>query len=116
MFIENFPDEIELLAFFESEPVYFERENVSFIYHVKDDHGFSIDFSFSIVEGWVHYVIKHGEVNVVDNSIDGVGSLLLGKDTKGEYLYVELNSNSFVSRTEVRVAPYISISGNVFSK
>ncbi|WP_245209138.1 hypothetical protein [Serratia fonticola] len=72
MFIENKPDEIELLSFFESEPVYFDRDNVSYLYTAKDEKGLCIDFFFSVVEGWIQYVIKLDGNECVRNAIDGV--------------------------------------------
>ncbi|WP_316556678.1 hypothetical protein [Pantoea sp.] len=51
MFIENKPDEIELLSFFESEPVSFDRENISYSYRVVDKKRIELEFSFSVVEG-----------------------------------------------------------------
>lgn len=112
MFIENMPDEIELLSFFESEPVSFERENISSLYSVRDDNGIGMDFSFSVVEGWVQYVIKYAKSNIVHNAIDGVGSFVIRKDELGEYIYIEIITSEEINKTEIRVKPYISVTSS----
>lgn len=109
MFIENKPDEIELLSFFESEPVSFERDNVSFLYTAKNQCGLSIDFSFSVVEGWIKYMVSlHGN-DILHGSIDGVSSFNIRKDNLGEYIYAEVITAGLVNYIEIRVTPDIKI-------
>ena len=116
MFIENLPDEIELLSFFESEPVSFERENISFLYSVKDDNGIDFDFSFSVVEGWIQYVIKCAGKNIIHNSIDGVSSFGIRKDQTGECIYFEVITSKTINKTEIRIKPYISVTNSSLVK
>jgi hypothetical protein len=39
MFIKSFPDEIDLLGFFESEPVVSDTDDLHFAYKTNDDNG-----------------------------------------------------------------------------
>lgn len=108
MFIEKKPDEIELLSFFESEPVSFERDNISYLYTAKDEKGVVIDFSFSAVEGWIQYAIKLDGNELVHNAIDGVSSFSIKNDKSGEYLFTEIIANGVITKVVIRVKPYIS--------
>ncbi len=110
MFIENKPDEIELLSFIESESVSFERENVSFLYTAKDQCGLSIDFSFSVIEGWVQYVIKLHDKEISHSAIDGVSSFSIKRDNLGDYIYIEVVAEGTINEVEVRIRPDIKIS------
>ncbi|HEJ9057543.1 TPA: hypothetical protein SML50_001810 [Serratia fonticola] len=110
MFIENKPDEIELLSFFESEPVSFNRDNVSYLYTAKDEKGLCIDFSFSVAEGWIQYVIKLDVNECVRNAIDGVSSFSIKSDNSGEYLFAEVMTNGLITKVIIRIKPYISVS------
>ena len=47
MFMETFPDEIDLLAFFEGEPTFQDREYLHFAYQYTDQNEMSILFSRS---------------------------------------------------------------------
>jgi hypothetical protein len=53
-------------------PTYFDRDNVSYLYTAKDEKGLCIDFFFSVVEGWIQYIIKLDGNECVRNAIDGV--------------------------------------------
>lgn len=109
MFIENHPDEIALLSFFEGEPVSFEKENVSFLYNYKSNDNISIDFSFSIVEGWIQFWLSLDGKEFFHSSVDHVSSFSIRKDGTGEYLYVESAVDGRVNILEVRVTPDIKI-------
>ncbi|CAI1978479.1 hypothetical protein [Serratia fonticola] len=112
MFIENKPDEIELLSFFESEPVSFDRDNISYLYSAKDEKGVSVNFSFSVVEGWLQYVIKLDGNELIHNSIDGVSSFSIKSDDSGEYLFTEVITNGLITKVIIRIRPYISVSSS----
>lgn len=112
MFIENKPDEIELLSFFESEPVSFDRDNISYLYTAKDEKGVGIDFSFSVVEGWIQYGIKLDGNEIAHNSIDGVSSFAIKNDNSGEYLFIEIITSGLITKVVLRVRPYISVSSS----
>jgi hypothetical protein len=109
MFIENHPDEIALLSFFESEPVSFEKENVSFLYKYKNNERLSIDFSFSIVEGWIQFWLNLDGKVFFQSSVDNVSSFFIKKDNVGEYIYVESVVDGLVNMLEIRVVPDIKI-------
>lgn len=109
MFIENHPDEIALLCFFESEPVSFEKENVSFLYSYKNGDKLTIDFSFSIVEGWIQFWLSLVGTEFFQGSLDRVSSFVIRKDTVGEYLYAESVVGDLVNVLEIRVIPDIKV-------
>lgn len=106
------PDEIELLSFFESDPVSFERDNISYLYSAKDDKRVGIDFSFSIVEGWIQYDLNFDGNKIVHDSIDGVSSFSIKNDNFGEYLYTEIITDELIVKLEIRVRPYISVNSS----
>lgn len=109
MFIETYPDEIEFLSFFESEPASFERDNVSFLYTAKNHCGLSLDFSFSVVEGWIQYTIKLHDNEISQASIDGVSSFGIRNDNLGEYIYAEVITGERINKIEIRIRPSIKI-------
>ncbi|SEK76056.1 hypothetical protein SAMN04487787_103405 [Kosakonia sacchari] len=109
MFIENNPDEIELLSFFESEPVSFKRENVSFLYTAKNQYGLSVYFSFSIVEGWIQYSMKLHDNEISHACIDGVNSFSIKNDKLGDYIYIEVVTENLINKVEIRIKPDIKI-------
>jgi hypothetical protein len=109
MFIEKYPDEIELLSFFESEPVSFEKENVSFLYSYKSKNELSIEFSFSIAEGWVQLWLSLDGKEFFHSSVDNINSFSIKKDTLGEYLYIESAVGNLVNMLEIRVIPNIIV-------
>ncbi|WP_330984959.1 MULTISPECIES: hypothetical protein [Enterobacterales] len=116
MFIENHPDEIALLSFFESEPVSFERENVSFLYTYKNNDNLSIDFSFSIVEGWIQLWLSLDGKEFLQSSVDRVSSFSIRKDSIGEYIYVETAAGELVNTMEIRVIPDIKVKASSLAK
>jgi len=109
MFIENKPDEIELLSFFESEPVSFDREIISYSYRVVDKKRIELEFSFSVVEGWIQYSMNINGQGFLHGYIDGVGSFGIKKDKDDEYLYTEIITDKIVTKVEIRVRPDVSI-------
>ncbi|UQY45087.1 hypothetical protein M1E08_15985 [Erwinia sp. PK3-005] len=108
MFIEKKPDEIALLSFFESEPASFNRDNISYLYTAKDKKGISLNFSFSVVEGWIQYTLMLSDYEFLYNSID-VDSFMIKDDKVGEYLYIEVVTDTLVNKIEIRISPEISI-------
>lgn len=50
------PDELDLLAFFESEPVDSMPEEGYYCYKLVDDRGMSLYFSFHAIEGSIEYL------------------------------------------------------------
>lgn len=109
MFLEKKPDEIDLLAFFESEPVSFDKDNLSFLYAAQDKKGISVNFSFSIVEGWLKVSLEFSGEEIVCYSIDGVSEFSIRKDSDGEYLYSEVKSDSGQTKLYLTLRPNIKI-------
>jgi len=91
-------------------PTYFDRDNVSYLYTAKDEKGLCIDFFFSVVEGWIQYIIKLDGNECVRNAIDGVSSFSIKSDNSGEYLFAEVMTNGLITKVIIRIKPYISVS------
>lgn len=109
MFIENKPDELELLSFFECEPIILEKDNGSYLYVVTDQKGCRLDFSFSVIEGWIQYAVSLNNSKVVQSYIEGVSYFSIKNDKSGEYLYTEVITTEQIKKIEIRVKPYILI-------
>lgn len=113
MFIKSFPDEIDLLGFFESEPLATsEVADLHFVYQTNDDNGLEIGFSFCATAGWMQTVILFNGKEVSRYLSENVGEIKLQKDTLGEYLYSEIITEELITKIVIRVRPYISVSSS----
>lgn len=113
MFIESSPDELDLLAFFESSPVCLNKDAGSFLYEYSDDYGFCVQFSYSITAGWIQYNLTSGQHENAHGYIEGVSSFSIRNDKSGEYLYAESRHGEFLTRIEVRIKPYVVVNSSV---
>ncbi|PXY94624.1 hypothetical protein DKK76_09160 [Frischella perrara] len=107
MFMETFPDEIDLLAFFEGEPVFQDREYLHFAYQYTDKNEMSILFSFSIIEGWIQTIIEYKQRRIAHNLMEGVEYFKIEKDVDGEYLTTEVELEDTITTVEIRLQPFI---------
>ncbi|QIK15552.1 hypothetical protein G7090_20240 [Leclercia sp. 29361] len=113
MFIKSFPDEIELLGFFESEPMEIsEVDDLHFAYQTKDDSGLEITFSFCVIGGWIKAVISFHGKQISCHTLENITEIKLQKDILGEYLYSEIITTELITKVMIRVQPYISISSS----
>ena len=108
MFIKTFPDEIDLLAFFESDPVFQDVADLHFAYKFTDADGVSIIFSFSATSGWIQAVIEYNGREVSRYLMEGVESFKIEKDLSGEYLISEVELEDTRGKVEVRISPFVS--------
>lgn len=109
MFIVSFPDDIDLLAFFESEPIFSNAEEFHFAYKKKDIHGVSIIFSYSAICGWIQAIIEFKDKEISRYLMEGVEIFKLNKDINGEYLSSEVEFEDTRTIVEIRVTPSISV-------
>lgn len=113
MFIESFPDEIELLGFFESEPMTTsEVDDLHFAYQANDDNGLGIVFSFCATAGWLQASISFNGNEVSRFLSENVNEIKLQKDTLGKYLYSEIITDELITKVVIRVRPYISVNSS----
>lgn len=112
MFIKSFPDEIELLGFFESEPIINETNDLHFAYKTNDSNGLEILFSFCATAGWIKTVISYCGKEVSKFLSEDVSEITLRKDNVGEYLYSEIITDELVTKVEIRAKPYILVNSS----
>lgn len=113
MFINSYPDEIELLGFFESEPMSTsEVDDLHFAYQTNDDNGVGIIFSFCVTAGWIQTSISFNGKEVSRYLSENVSEIKLQKDVLGEYLYSEIITNEIITKVVIRVRPYISVNNS----
>jgi len=107
MFIKVFPDEIDLLGFFEVEPVLRNTDDLHFSYKINDDDGVEMTFSFCATAGWIRSVISFNGRDVTQYISENVNVIELKKDSSGEYLYSEVVTDNLITKFEIRRKPYI---------
>lgn len=113
MFITSFPDEIDLLGFFESEPMATsEVDDLHFAYQANDDNGLEIIFSFCATAGWIQSVISLNGNEISRYLSENVHEIKLQKDVLGEYLYSEVITDDLITKIVIRIRPYISVSSS----
>lgn len=111
MMIKSYPDEIELLSFFESEPMASsEVDDLHFVYQTNDNNGLEISFSFCATAGWIQTAISFNGKEISRNLSEGVSEIKLQKDTLGEYLYSEIITDELITKIAIRITPFISVS------
>ena len=108
MFIQSFPDEIDLLAFFEGEPIFQNTEDLYFAYKYTDQNEMSILFSFSATGGWIQTIIEFKQKKIAHNLMEGVEYFKIEKDVDGEYLTTEVILEDTRTKVEIRLQPFIS--------
>lgn len=107
MFIRSFPDEIDLLAFFEGDPIFQNAKDLHFAYKYTDQNEMSLTFSFSATEGWIQTVIELKQKKIAHNLIEGVEYFKIVKDVDGEYLMTEVVLEDTRTEVEIRLQPFI---------
>ena len=108
MFMETFPDEIDLLAFFEGEPTFQDKEYLHFAYKYTDQNEMSILFSFSATGGWIQTIIEYKQKRIAHNLMEGVEYFKIEKDVDGEYLTTEVELEDTITKVVIRLQPFIS--------
>ena len=106
MFIKSFPDEIDLMSFFESEPFYEKKEDLHFAYKFLDNNGLELIFAFCIVSGWVKILINNKYGEIVNYTAENVSRFFIEKDKVGSYLCSEVMGEKMINLLKVRVYPF----------
>lgn len=109
MFIRSFPDDIELLAFFESEPVFQNSQDLHFSYKYQCNDGVSLVFSFSVTSGWIQAVLEFNEKEISRYLMEGVEYFSVQKDSVGEYISTEIVLKDTRTHVEIRLQPFITV-------
>ncbi|MDE1475748.1 hypothetical protein KKJ17_11280 [Xenorhabdus bovienii] len=109
MFIESYPDELELLSFFESEPTFFDKTDRRFAYEFTDDNGIHLVFSFSVIEGWIQTVLEINGNKIAGYLSEGVKSFKVKDEINGEYIHSEIMFADTRTEVEIRLKPFISV-------
>ncbi|OCG15263.1 hypothetical protein A9G29_01630 [Gilliamella sp. Fer2-1] len=109
MFIQCFPNDIDLLAFFESEPIFQNVADLHFAYEFTDSNEMSIMFSFSATAGWIQAIIKFKGKQISHYLMEGVEFFKIEKDDIGQYLSSEIELEDTRTKVEIRIIPFISV-------
>ncbi|MDF7675805.1 hypothetical protein PT286_03535 [Neisseriaceae bacterium ESL0693] len=109
MFIELFPNEIDLLSFFESEPIFYNPEDLHYAYKFSDNNDMALVFSFSATGGWIQVNIEFNSREITHYLIENIKEFFIKKDINGEYLSSIVENNDTKTMIEIRVIPIISV-------
>ena len=109
MSITSNPELSELLAFFESEPVYQDTSDLHYAYQYTDSFGITIVFAFCLTAGWIQTMINcHGQ-EITRYLSEGVDSFKLLSDQDGTYIYSEILFEGNWTQLEIRIKPFICV-------
>lgn len=103
------PDELDLLAFFECEPIHRTPEEGYYCYKVTDSHGIELYFSFHAVEGSVQVRLMLSDRELVVVSEECAEKIKIENDKFGEYLECTFNLGNSESKAIVQVRPEIKV-------
>ncbi|MGG4606936.1 hypothetical protein [Providencia sp. Me31A] len=107
MIIEELPDEIDFLSFFESEPIYRDIEDaITFGYEYQHD-GISLLFYFTALEGRVTLILKQKEVKLMHLYLENIAKITITEDERALLIYPQ--SGSDANHYYVQVRPSILI-------
>lgn len=110
------PDELELLEFFESEPIDYLPEDGLYVYEFTDQNGVHLIFSFNDVEGSVQARLLIQENNIALFSQEGAEKLTIKNDASGNYLHCQFDIDGASADAQIRISPYISIKWSTLLK
>ena len=99
----HLPDELELLAFFESEPTEFSLEDGLWCYSYSNTiHNLTLLFSVNIYEKSVQTVLQINKQEIQVVSSENANRILI----EDEIMRVEFTGNTIL---EIRLRPYIHV-------
>lgn len=104
------PDDIELLGFFQSEPIESSPEDGYFRYRSTDSNGVTLDFSCNEVEGSVQANLMINSLLIANYSQEGAEKLSIKEDKSGRYISCLFEFEGAEAEARIQVAPYISVS------
>lgn len=109
MFIENCPDEIDRLSFFEGDAIFSDENDQIYVYEFAGENGVGLIFSFSVLEGWIQTVLKLNGVEISRNISEGFKKFKIEHDNSGEYLYAEAVFFDLVTTVEIYLKPSVVV-------
>ncbi|WP_445495106.1 hypothetical protein [Photorhabdus sp. SF281] len=109
MFIESYPDELDLLSFFESEPTLVDHSDRRFAYEFTDGNGIHLVFSFNVLEGWIQTILEFNGNKIAGYLSEGVNSFKIKDEIDGEYIHAEIVFTDTRADVEIRLKPFISV-------
>lgn len=103
------PEDLELLEFFESEPIEYAPEDGLYVYEVTDQLGVHLVFSFNDVEGSVQARLLMQGNDVALFSQEGAKKLTIEDDDSGHYIRCQFDIDGASSDAQIQINPYISV-------
>jgi len=101
------PEPIELVTFFESEPIESQPQDGFYVYQVADPEGITLRFSLNELEGSIQTLLNMRGQKVAQVSQEGATRLTLHED---DYLRCDFDQAAMAnSRVEVRLRPRIMV-------
>ncbi len=109
----KYPDEIDLLAFFECDPIETDLDEQYFCFSYVDESGVRIEFAFNAIQQFVRIRILNGENEVALVSEECVEQISIRDNGKGEHIFCLFNfGDSATSELEVYIRPRVRINWN----
>lgn len=109
MFIKSFPEDLDLLTFFENEPIFQNPNDLHYAYRYTDSKGITLVFSFSVTSGWIQAIIEVKDKEIAHYLMEGVENFKIEKDVDGEYLNAEIVLEDTRTKVEIRLQPFIFV-------
>ena len=108
-YINNYPDELDLIELFNSEPYFKEIPEGNFSYIYTDIDGITLDFGFSIVEGWLSIFIKHNNNIVAHATYDRVEEFFIKNYRNNKYIQANIEEGAISVALKIYLEPLIRV-------
>ncbi len=108
MFIRSVPDSIELLGFFESDPVTENKQDLHFSYRYTDVSNVTVVLSYCEVAGWVQVVLEFQGREMSRFLCECVSCFEIRRDGVGEILSAKVMFGGMRHDFSLRVKPFVS--------
>ena len=102
------PDELDLLVFFESEPIKSRPEDGYFCYRYVDNN-IELYFSFDVAEGSIQARLNYLTNDIAIVSGELATKISIESDRSGEYVACLFESNQTRSKAVIRLKPTVSL-------
>ena len=103
------PDELDLLVFFEGEPIESIPKDGYFCYKYSDDRGIELFFSFHEIEESIQARLMQSNCELAVISGECADRITIEKDGSGEYLACVFKLDQAESKAEIRLYPSINV-------
>jgi len=108
-YIENYPDELDLIEFFNTEAYYRDDHEEKFAYIYTDSEGVSLDFGFSHMEGWLQIFVKHNDKDVITLSYEGFKEFSIKNYKGNKYIQANVEVGGISIALTIHVEPSIKV-------